>query len=176
MSYFDNGENSYYASRGFSHLPILTPQVADILAIGNLYGLSTTTRTGNTTYGFNNNSGNVAYDATLNPQVAYTIFDSGGIDTLDYSGFSQNQFIDLWAGEFSSVGGRGGNVNIALGTLIENAIGGAGSDTIRGNGAANSLIGNGGNDLLSGLGGSDVIAGGAGMDSALYAGLFALLR
>jgi len=67
MSYFDNLENGYYASRGFSHLPIVTPQVADILAIGNLYGLSTTTRAGNTTYGFNNTSGREAFDAAIKP-------------------------------------------------------------------------------------------------------------
>ena len=170
MSYFDNLENNYYSSRGFSHLPIMTPQVADILAIGNLYGLSTTTRAGNTTYGFNNDSGREAFDATTNPQVAYTIFDSAGIDTLDYSGFAQNQTIDLRAGQFSSVGGRVGNVNIALGTIIENAVGGAGNDVIHGNAAANSLVGNGGNDLFSGLGGSDAIAGGAGLDTAFYAG------
>ena len=52
MSYFDNPENGYYSSLGFSHLPIVTPQVADIIAMGNLYGLSTTTPSGNTTYGF----------------------------------------------------------------------------------------------------------------------------
>ena len=40
MSYFDNGENAYYADQGFSNVPILTPQVADIIAMGNLYGLS----------------------------------------------------------------------------------------------------------------------------------------
>ncbi len=75
MSYFDNGENGYYAGLGFSNVAIKTPQVADIIAMGNLYGLSTTTRVGDTTYGFNNNSGRTAFDATLNPNVSYTIFD-----------------------------------------------------------------------------------------------------
>ena len=47
---------------------VLTPMIADILAISNLYGLSTTTRTGNTTYGYNSNTGNAALDqaVTLN--------------------------------------------------------------------------------------------------------------
>src|SRR5215218_2596419 len=67
MSYFDNGENGYYANLGFSNVAIKTPQVADIIAMGNLYGLSTTTRVGDTTYGFNNSSGRTAFDATLNP-------------------------------------------------------------------------------------------------------------
>jgi hypothetical protein len=157
MSYFDNAENDYYASRGFSHLPILTPQVADIIAIQNLYGLSTTTRAGNTTYGFNNTSGREAFDAVLNPKVAYTIFDSGGIDTLDYSGFANNQSIDLNPEAFSNVGSSVGNVVIARGTVIENALGGSGNDTIIGNQAANLLVGNGGNDRLDGGAGNDRI-------------------
>ena len=150
MSYFDNGENGYYANMGFSNVAIMTPQVADIIAMGNLYGLSTTTRTGDTTYGFNNNSGRSAFDALLNPNVAYTIFDSGGIDTLNYSGFGQNQLINLNAENFSNVGPGRGNVNIARGVMIENAIGGSGADTLIGNSAANSLTGGNGNDTFQG--------------------------
>jgi len=150
MSYFDNGENGYYAGMGFSNVAIKTPQVADIIAMGNLYGLSTTTRLGDTTYGFNNNSGRTAFDAVLNPNVAYTIFDSGGIDTLDYSGFSQNQLINLNAENFSNVGESRGNVNIARGVVIENAIGGSGNDILVGNGASNRLTGGNGSDTFQG--------------------------
>ena len=156
MSYFDNAENAYYANQGFSHVPIMTPQVADIIAMGNLYGLSTTTRAGNTTYGFNNSSGRSAFDATLNPNVSYTIFDSGGIDTLDYSGFAANQRISLNSEAFSNIGFLVGNVVIARGTVIENAIGGSGSDTIIGNSAENVLSGGGGSDILTGGSGNDV--------------------
>lgn len=156
MSYFDNAENGYYSSLGFSHVPIMTPQVADIIAMGNLYGLSTTTRAGNTTYGFNNTSGRSAFDAAVNPNVSYTIFDSGGVDTLDYSGFASNQLINLNAEAFSNIGALVGNVVIARGTLIENAIGGSGADTLIGNGAANTLSGRGGNDILTGGSGNDV--------------------
>ena len=148
MSYFDNGENAYYADMGFSNFAITTPQVADIIAMGNLYGLSTTTRLGDTIYGFNNNSGRSAYDPI--PNIAYTIFDSGGIDTLDYSGFGQNQLINLNAENFSNVGAGKGNVNIARGTVIENAIGGSGADTIVANSAANKLTGGNGNDTFRG--------------------------
>ena len=156
MSYFDNGENAYYADMGFSNVAIMTPQVADIIAMGNLYGLSTTTRLGDTTYGFNNTSGRTAFDAVLNPNVAYTIFDSGGIDTLDYSGFGQNQLINLNAENFSNVGPARGNVNIARGVVIENAIGGSGADTIVGNDAANKLSGRSGSDVLTGGNGNDI--------------------
>jgi Ca2+-binding RTX toxin-like protein len=159
MSYFDNGENGYYSSLGFSNLAVVTPQVADIIAMGNLYGLSTTTRTDNTTYGFNNNSGRSAFDAALNPNVSYTIFDSGGIDTLDYSGFGNNQRINLNSETFSNIGPWVGNVVIARGTMIENAIGGSGADTLIGNGAANMLSGRGGSDILTGGLGSDTFQG-----------------
>jgi serralysin len=156
MSYFDNAENGYYASLGFSHVPIMTPQVADIIAMGNLYGLSATTRLGNTTYGFNNTSGRSAFDAASNPNVSYTILDSGGIDTLDYSGFFSNQLINLNAEAFSNIGALVGNVVIARGTVIENAIGGSGADRIIGNGVANVLSGRGGSDTLTGGDGNDV--------------------
>ena len=156
MSYFDNAENTYYASQGFSHVPIMTPQVADIIAMGNLYGLSTTTRAGNTTYGFNNSSGRSAFDASSNPNVSYTIFDSSGVDTLDYSGFAGNQLINLNSEAFSNIGFLVGNVVIARGTVIENAIGGFGADTLIGNGAANVLSGRGGTDILTGGNGNDV--------------------
>lgn len=156
MSYFDNGENGYYASQGFSNVAIKTPQVADIIAIGNLYGLSTTTRVGDTTYGFNNNSGRTAFDATVNPNVSYTIFDSGGVDTLDYSGFATDQLINLNPEAFSNVGASVGNVVIARGVVIENAIGGSGADTLIGNSAANILSGRGGSDILTGGNGGDV--------------------
>lgn len=156
MSYFDNAENGYYASLGFSHVPIMTPQVADIIATGNLYGLSATTRLGNTTYGFNNTSGRSAFDAASNPNVSYTILDSGGIDTLDYFGFFSNQLINLNSEAFSNIGALVGNVVIARGTVIENAIGGSGADRIIGNGVANVLSGRGGSDTLTGGDGNDV--------------------
>jgi serralysin len=49
-------------------------------------------------------------------------------------------------------------------SLIENAKGGTGSDTITGNAAANALWGNGGNDRLIGGDGNDNLFGGAGAD------------
>ena len=155
MSYFDNGENSYYANQGFSNVLVATPQIADIAAAGLLYGLSTTTRTGDTTYGFNNNSGREVFDAALHPFFSYAIIDSGGVDTLDYSGFGTNQRLDLNPETFSSVGGLIGNVSIARGTVIENAIGGSGADMLIGNGADNILKGNAGADTLTGGAGND---------------------
>jgi serralysin len=165
MSYFDQVDSSYYANRQFSPLYTVTPMLADIQAMSILYGLSTTTRTGNTTYGFNSTAGRDVFDAVAYPNVAYTIFDSGGTDTLDYSGFSASQRITLEAESFFDVGGRIGNVVIARGTVIENATGGSGNDTLIGNTADNLLVGNAGDDLINGNEGNDRLRGGAGDDS-----------
>jgi Ca2+-binding RTX toxin-like protein len=83
------------------------------------------------------------------------LFDSGGNDTLDYSGFATNQRINLNAETFSNVGPGVGNVSIARGVVIENAIGGSGSDTLIGNSVANLLSGRGGGDILTGGLGND---------------------
>lgn len=157
MSYFDQTENTFFANQGFSRLYLGTPMNGDIVAMTDLYGLSTTTRTGNTTYGFNSNSDRDIHDATLFTDAAYTIVDSGGIDRLDYSGFTQDQLIDLSPEEFMNIGGYVGNVVIGRGTDIERAFGGSGNDTINGNGLANVLVGNGGNDILYGKGGADYL-------------------
>ena len=83
------------------------------------------------------------------------MWDGGGDDTLDFSGFSQNQKINLNAESFSDVGALKGNVSIAKGVTLENAIGGAGNDTLVGNHVANRLTGGGGADRLQGGGGAD---------------------
>ena len=49
-----------------------------------------------------------------------------------------------------------GNVVIARGTVIENAIGGSGADTLIGNSVGNILSGRAGSDVLTGGNGNDV--------------------
>ena len=164
MSYFDQQEATYFANQAFTKTFVATPMIADIRAMATLYGLSTTTRTGDTTYGFNNNSGRSVYAASVGTITAYTIFDSGGTDTLNYSGFEANQKIDLRPEFFSNVGGGIGNVSIAFNTIIENAIGGGGNDELVGNSANNVLEGRGGNDNLYGEAGNDTLIGGFGDD------------
>ena len=165
MSYFDQQENTYFAGQGFTKGFVGTPMMADIVAMARLYGLSTTTRAGDTVYGFDSTANRAVFNASIYPTLGYTIFDSGGIDTVNYSGFSQDQRIDLNPETFSNVGGRVGNVAIARGTTIENAIGGSGNDEIRGNGASNRLDGGSGNDTLTGAGGDDLLIGGTGADA-----------
>jgi hypothetical protein len=154
MSYFDQQENTFFANQGFSRDIAATPMEAEILAVQSLYGLSTTTRTGDTTYGYNSNAGGV-FNASVYPRVTYTIFDSGGKDTLDFSGTVASQLINLNPETFSNVNGFTGNLSIARGTVIENAIGGNGADTIIGNAANNVLRGGLGSDTLTGGAGSD---------------------
>ena len=141
-----------------------TPLAHDIAALQSLYGANMTTRTGDTVYGFNSNAGRPAFDFTQNLQPVIAIWDSGGRDTLDFSGWSGASRIDLAPGASSDGGGQTHNVQIAYGALIENAVGGAGDDTIGGNGANNLLGGGGGNDRLSGFYGTDRSEGGAGAD------------
>jgi serralysin len=156
MSYFDTAENTYFANLGFTRQFTVSPMVADMVAAASLYGTATTTRTGNTTYGFNNNSGRAIYDAAVGTTaVSYTVVDNGGIDTLDYSGYSSNQRIDLTQESFSNIGGRVGNVSIARGSVIENAMGGSGADVLIGNSANNRLDGGAGVDQLYGGTGND---------------------
>ncbi|UOR14977.1 M10 family metallopeptidase C-terminal domain-containing protein [Qipengyuania aquimaris] len=165
MSYFSQSENSYFSDLGFSWAGVTSPMVADIVAITNLYGFASDTRLGNTTYGFNTNSDRAIHDATQFASTAYAIVDSGGIDTLDYSGFSNDQYINLTPENFMNIGGLTGNVVIGRGTVIENARSGTGNDEIVGNDAANDLRSGEGNDILSGGGGDDYMHGGAGDDT-----------
>ena len=134
---------------------VLTPEMADILAVERYYGAPTTTRAGDTIYGHGSTAGSLYDFATYSEAPALTIFDSGGNDTLDASGYSQNQLIDLQGGNFSNIGGLTGNIGIYTTTVIENAVGGSGNDTILGNAADNKLVGGAGTDLLDGGTGND---------------------
>lgn len=155
MSYFSQRDNSYFAGQGFTEEFVVTPMAADILGMKILYGLSTTTRTGDTTYGFNSTAGRDIFNASHFPTVAYTIYDSGGTDTLDYSGFNDDQLINLVPEKFSNVGRQTGNVVIARGVVIENALGGGGDDRIFGNPFNNVLDGGPGGDFMQGGAGND---------------------
>ncbi|GJD40912.1 M10 family metallopeptidase C-terminal domain-containing protein [Methylobacterium bullatum] len=182
MSYFDASEDGTgvdHIGRSFNVTYGATPLLDDIAAIQAKYGADPNTRVGNTTYGFNANAGRGAFDFTLNTDPVIAIYDAGGYDTLDVSGFTTNQLIDLGAGTFSDIGSMTDNVAIARNTVIEAAVGGSGNDTIYGNASGNTLTGNGGNDRIYGFGGSDslsggagndVLDGGAGFDYASYAG------
>ena len=82
-----------------------TPMVHDILAMQLKYGAEMNTRTGDTVYGFNSTADRDAFDFVKTPAPMMTIWDAGGIDTLDASGYKTNQVINLTPGSLSSIGG-----------------------------------------------------------------------
>ncbi len=168
MSYFSQSENT---SIDASYAYISTFSTVDWIALDDLYnpqGFSLSNSFyGDTIYGFNTNissSTSQIFSELTNwiDSSAFTIADGNGNDTLDFSGFSNNQIIDLRSTDKSSsslftsnIAGLTGNLVIAAETIIENAVGGSGSDTITGNNVNNNLDGGGGNDLLIGGLGDD---------------------
>ena len=160
MSYF-GGFNTGANLPGYAAAPLLD----DIAAAQQLYGANMTTRTGDTVYGFHSNTDEPWLQTSSEAnKLQVAIWDAGGNDTLDVSGYYDNQKIDLRQGFFSDVGGQTGNVAIAKGADIENAISGTGSDSITGNGLNNSLAGGGGDDTIMGGAGDDTLSGGSGDD------------
>jgi Ca2+-binding RTX toxin-like protein len=174
MSYFnanaDGSTTDHWGDDGMRKFAS-TPLLHDIAAMQAIYGVDTTTRTGDTVYGFNSNAGKMIGDVAFNPysfvenpNPVFCIWDAGGNDTLDASGFGTSQRIFLGEGEFSSIGSLTDNVSIAFGARIENAIGGSGNDTISGNDSNNRLDGGGGDDTLYAHIGVDTLIGGTGND------------
>ncbi len=134
-----------------------TPMLYDIAVLQGLYGAN-----------------DAATDDTILPPAdrpfLRTVWDGGGVDTLDTSAFGNGSLVDLRPGHFSTVdnglgvfdGGHWSadippglspqptygpdNLAIAYGTIIEKAVGGAGADTLIGNSAANTLTGGAGAD------------------------------
>ncbi|MBH2037303.1 MAG: M10 family metallopeptidase C-terminal domain-containing protein [Pseudomonadales bacterium] len=145
-----------------------TPMLNDVMAMQAIYGADLTTRTGNTVYGFGCNiSGPQAqlFDFSLNDNPIITLYDAGGIDTLNLSGWTTASTINLAPGSYSNCNSMTYNIAIAYSCDIENAVGGAGLDTITGNALANRLEGGQGNDNLYGEAGNDILLGGLGDDS-----------
>ncbi|MGP3697302.1 M10 family metallopeptidase C-terminal domain-containing protein [Rhodobacter sp. NSM] len=154
MSYFSQTENSYIQA---DEAYVMTPMIADILAMQTIYGTSRGIRSGNTVYGDDSNAGGMyaRIEDLAGREVAWTIFDQGGRDMLDVSSSSAAQLIDLRPGAISNVYGAVGNLSIARGTIIEAARGGSGNDRMIGNSANNTLNGGGGADTMRGGTGND---------------------
>jgi serralysin len=107
MSYF---EASVLGARHFDfHLSTTAyagvPLIHDIAAAQRIYGADMTTRTGDTVYGFNSTADRDTFDFVKTPAPIGAIWDAGGIDTIDTSGYATTQLIDLRAGSLSSIGG-----------------------------------------------------------------------
>ena len=96
--------------------------------------------------------------------TTFTLYDTGGADTIDFSTDPDDQVINLKPESISDVYGLTGNMTIARDTWIENAIAGAGNDVLKGNKLGNELEGNSGDDRLYGYAGEDTLDGGPGAD------------
>ena len=168
MSYFQASETGADHIDGTTTIYGATPLLHDIAAIQRLYGANMTTRTGDTTYGFNSNADRQSFHIdSASEKAVFAVWDAGGEDTFDFSGYSEDQWIRLGDGQFSDVGGLTDNIAIAQGATIENARGGSGDDHISGNEAINRLYGNAGDDDLNGGRGNDVLEGGSGDDTLI---------
>src|SRR5882724_1227494 len=129
-----------------------TPMPLDILAIQHIYGANTAFHNTDDTY------------LLADDSIVRTIWDAGGIDTIDASGLSKGvTSLDLHEASFIQHGTHSVTA-IAYNVVIENAIGTNFADKITGNDVGNQLTGNAGNDTVSGFGGNDTIDGGAGID------------
>jgi len=159
MSYF----NEFSTGANFGALYSAAPLLDDIAAAQLEYGANMSTRTGDTTYGFNATADRPWFITnSSSTKLVFAVWDAGGNDTFDFSGYSQNQLIDLRQGFFSNVGGLTGNVAVAQGVGIENAQGGTGADNITGNPLANVIQSGAGNDTVNAGAGNDTVDGGAG--------------
>ena len=163
----------------------------DIAALQYMYGANFSTNGTNSVYTFSATTGEMFINGVSQgdpdgAKILRTVWDGNGIDTYDFSNYSNNESIDLAPGAFSTfstaqlanhrayTGGTAtaaGNIANALlyngdtRSLIENANGGSGNDTMSGNQANNTLNGNDGNDVINGLLGNDTLNGGAGNDT-----------
>jgi hypothetical protein len=160
-----------------------TPMILDVIALQQAYGEgSGTTGSGNDTI----TPGNAGYR---------TYFDTGGIDTIDLSMYTNGAYLNM--GEVITGAGHRVGVSMGLGDSdtiksggnpaslrwfygeFENAAGSPQADLIYGTDFANDIKGGaendtiyagGGNDTLTGDVGNDYIDGGDGIDTAVYSG------
>ncbi|WP_112873035.1 M10 family metallopeptidase [Paracoccus endophyticus] len=164
-----------------------TYMMYDIAALQHMYGADFNSNAGATTYKWNPDSGDTLINgsAAITPganRIFMTIWDGGGIDTYDLSSYTTGVTVNLAPGSSSLLsstqraflgGGNyaSGNVYNALlykgdtRSLIENATGGSGSDTLYGNAAGNVMTGNAGNDYIWTSTGADSLYGGDGNDT-----------
>ena len=172
---------AYYTNGGWSYPQTL--MMYDIAAVQKLYGANYQTNSTDTVYQWDPNTGELFVNgagqgAPGANQVYMTLWDGGGSDTYDFSNYATGLAVSLEPGGWTVTSGQQlaslGNGHLAAGnianallyqanpaSLIENVIGGSGSDTLTGNVANNVFRGGGGNDFIDGHGGSD---------TAVYAG------
>ncbi len=161
------GPNDGYSNETWGYPQTL--MMLDIGALQRLYGANFNYNATDTTYRWNTGTGEFSINGAgqgapgVN-RVFMTLWDGGGNDTYDLSNYLVGTIINLRPGEWTTSStqlanlGDGhmarGNVANALlhdgdpRSLIENAIGGSGGDTLIANAAANRLTGGGAVDIF----------------------------
>jgi hypothetical protein len=173
----------------------------DLLALQHMYG-ARELNSGDTFYTFNTVFGytdGYEYWGSSDRPTKVTLFDSGGLDVLDFSNLEYNASgyrFDLNQGGFlttqdaydatpyQAVGDPSESIYytstfgtaIAYRTTIEQAIGTTSQDIILGNEAANWIEGNDGRDELIGGDGADMVVGGSGNDLLMGGNYYATLN
>jgi Ca2+-binding RTX toxin-like protein len=198
LPYADDNNTNTIMSYNSKGAYAATPMAYDIRAIQYLYG-ARPQNAGNTTYRFDTvhsyNDGTQPKGLSNRP-MKLTLWDSGGVDTLDFSRLASKPsgyHFDIREGGILTTkdaldaekyppkdNGRKDisdkkyqqkttsfGTAIAFGAQIENVTGSSSDDTIHGNGLANTLRGGAGNDKIYGHSGNDELYGGAG-DDILY--------
>ena len=127
----------------------------DIAALQYLYGVSTSSRSGDDVY-------------TISETDPNFIWDGSGNDTLSVANVSQGATVYLSPGYWGYLGNTpsdsitaAGQITVNFGSVIENLLGSAYAD---------HLYGNSSNNQIDGGSGDDVIDGGSGTDIAIYSG------
>ena len=178
-----DGMYAYNEANGFPQ----SLMMYDIAAPQYMYGANYSVNAGDNVYQWSPDTGQLSIDGNgfyvpSQNRLFMTVWDGGGHDTYDFSNYGTDLSIDLspggWtvtsAGQLALLGaGHYAVGNIAnallyddnLASIIENAIGGAGNDTIVGNRVDNALAGGSGNDTLNGGAGADRMYGGFGNDT-----------
>lgn len=144
------------------------PMALDIALLQSLYGANMATATGNDSYSLT--------DVNGLGTLWRSIWDAGGTDTISYAG-SADARVDLRAatlqgavgggGYLSHVAGIAGGYTIAAGVVIEQALTGAGDDTVTGNDVGNFIETGAGGDSITAADGNDWVDAGAGDDTLL---------
>ena len=158
-----------------------TLMMYDVAALQEMYGANYTTNGGDTVYKWDPTTGQEFINGIGQAmpganRIFMNVWDGGGHDVYDFSNYTTNLSVNLTPGgwtvtssaQLAYLGGgfyAVGNISNSLlyhgssASLIEDAIGGSGNDTLIGNVADNQLTGGAGNDTLD---------GGTGNDTAVY--------
>ncbi|MFC7379477.1 beta strand repeat-containing protein [Brevundimonas sp. GCM10030266] len=145
----------------------------DIVSIVNSGGGNDTLNGGNAAETLNGEGGNDIINGGGGDDLLSggagndTLIGGAGEDTADYSRAASAVIARLDTGTASTDGNGGADTLVA----IENLIGSAFNDQLRGDNQSNRLVGGAGADTLIGLGGIDVLEGGAGAANTLIGGL-----